>query len=101
MQNNLLHLLCRVVLWKKLLNIFLIQKELLPLIWLFLCEQMVQVFAGQRSGLAHLLQSARLGEGRCSLTGVHFFFEHSLVIFGQVGNLHRRIEGDLVFVHHF
>ncbi|EFB75958.1 hypothetical protein SUBVAR_05738 [Subdoligranulum variabile DSM 15176] len=60
----------------------------------------MQVFTGQRSRLAHLFEGAGLCEGRCGLTGVHLLFEHPLVFLGQVGYLHRRIESDLVFVHH-
>lgn len=67
---------------------------------LFLGEQVMQVFTGQRSRLAHLFEGAGLCEGRCGLTGVHLLFEHPLVFLGQVGYLHRRIESDLVFVHH-
>ena len=81
-------------------TLYLIEEEFLPLVGLFLGEQMMQVFTGQRSRLAHLFEGARLGEGRGSLTGVHLLFEHPLVLLGQIGDLHRRIEGDLVFVHH-
>ena len=100
MENDLLHLLRGVVLGKISLHVLLIEKELLPLVGLFLGEQMMQVFTGQCPRLAHLFEGAGLGEGRCGLTGVHFFLEHSLMLLGQVGDLHRRIEGDLVFVHH-
>ena len=100
MENDLLHLLRGVVLGKIPLHILLIEEKLLPLVGLFLGEQVMQVFAGQRSRLAHLFESAGLGEGRCDLTGVHFLLEHPLVFLGQIGELHRWIEGNLVFVHY-
>lgn len=100
MDDDLLHLLWGVVLGKIPLHILLIEEELLSLIGLFLGEQMMQVFTGQRPGLAHLFEGTGLGEGRSSLTGVHLLLEHPLVFLGQVGDLHRRIEGDLVFIHH-
>lgn len=100
MENDLLHLLRGVVLGEIPLHILLIEEELLPLVGLFLGEQVMQVFPGQSSRLAHLFEGAGLGEGWCGLTGVHFFLEHPLMLLGQVGDFYRRIEGDLVFVHH-
>lgn len=100
MDDDLLHLLRGVVLGEIPLHILLIEEELLPLVGLFLGEQVMQVFSGQGSRLAHLLEGAGLGEGRGSLTGVHLLFEHPLVLLGQVRDLHRRIEGNLVFVYH-
>ena len=100
MENDLLHLLRGVVLGKIPLHVLLIEEELLPLVGLFLGEQVMQVFTGQRPGLAHLFEGTGLGEGRSGLTGVHLFLEHLLMFLGQVGDLHRRIEGDLVIVYH-
>ena len=100
MENDLLHLLRGVVLGEIPLYVLLIEEELLPLVGLFLGEQMVQVFTGQGSRLAHLFEGVGLGEGRSGLTGVHFFLEHPLMLLGQVGDFYRWIEGDLVFVHH-
>lgn len=100
MDDDLLHLLRGVVLGEIPLHVLLIEEELLPLVWLLLGEQMVQVFTGQGSRLAHLFEGAGLGQGRCGLTSVHLLLKHPLVFLGQVRNLHRRIEGDLVFVHH-
>ena len=98
--DDLLHLLRGVVLGKIPLHVLLIEEELLPLVGLFLGEQMMQVFPSQSSRLAHLLEGTGLGEGRGGLAGVHFFLKHSLVFLGQIGNLHCRIEGNLVFVYH-
>ena len=49
MENDLLHLLRGVVLGEIPLYVLLIEEELLPLVGLFLGEQMVQVFTGQGS----------------------------------------------------
>ena len=49
MDDDLLHLLRGVVLGEIPLHVLLIEEELLPLVGLFLGEQVMQVFTGQRS----------------------------------------------------
>ena len=98
-QNGIGHLLLRVVLWEKRLQILHLKADTLGLIGFFLRHNLIDIVRGKRTLLCRLFHTDALCVGRGAVVQAYSVQQDVLLFFGQIGKLNGGAEGNHTLVY--